>query len=62
MRLHQHEGGEFIYMLTGLLSVQIGGEQHTLDARDSMYFDSTHTPRLSSRRSKNLRRHVVTSP
>ncbi len=38
-RLHQHEGGEFIYVLAGTLSVQVGGETHTLHARDSMYFD-----------------------
>ncbi len=40
-RLHHHPGGEFIYVLGGTLCVRIGGEEHTLDARDSMYFDST---------------------
>jgi transcriptional regulator with XRE-family HTH domain len=40
LRLHQHAGGEFIYVLGGTLRVQIGGEDHTLEARDSMYFDS----------------------
>ena len=39
-RLHQHPGGEFIYVLSGTLCVLIEGEEHTLDARDSMYFDS----------------------
>jgi quercetin dioxygenase-like cupin family protein len=38
--LHQHPGGEFIYVLAGTLAVQIGGEEHTLEARDSVYFDS----------------------
>ena len=41
LRLHQHAGGEFIYVLAGTLVVQIGGEEHTLQSRDSMYFDST---------------------
>jgi transcriptional regulator with XRE-family HTH domain len=40
VRLHQHPGGEFIYVLTGSLRVNVGGEVHTLDARDSMYFDA----------------------
>jgi transcriptional regulator with XRE-family HTH domain len=40
-RLHQHAGGEFIYVLAGTLTVHIGGEDHTLEARDSMYFDSS---------------------
>jgi transcriptional regulator with XRE-family HTH domain len=41
LRLHQHAGGEFIYVLGGTLCVLIGGEAHTLEARDSMYFDSS---------------------
>ena len=40
LRLHQHSGGEFIYVLAGALTVHIGGDEHTLEARDSMYFDS----------------------
>jgi transcriptional regulator with XRE-family HTH domain len=40
VRLHQHPGGEFIYVLAGTLSVNVGGDEHTLEARDSMYFDA----------------------
>lgn len=40
LRLHQHSGGEFIYVLAGTLTVHIGGDEHTLASRDSMYFDS----------------------
>jgi transcriptional regulator with XRE-family HTH domain len=40
VRLHQHPGGEFIYVLAGTLSVNVGGDEHTLETRDSMYFDS----------------------
>ena len=41
LRLHQHAGGEFLYVLAGALSLQIGGSDHVLEARDSIYFDST---------------------
>ena len=41
LRLHQHAGGEFIYVLAGTLNVHIAGDDHTLEARDSMYFDSS---------------------
>ena len=41
LQRHQHPGAEFIYVLSGTLCLHIGDEQHTLDARDSIYFDST---------------------
>ena len=41
IRLHNHPGVEFIYVLQGKLSVHIGGEEHALAAGDSMYFDSS---------------------
>ena len=41
LRRHQHPGAEFIYVLSGTLNLHIGDEQHTLEARDSIYFDST---------------------
>jgi len=41
LRRHQHPGAEFIYVLSGTLTLHIGDEQHTLEARDSIYFDST---------------------
>jgi transcriptional regulator with XRE-family HTH domain len=41
VRPHAHPGVEFIYVLSGTLVVQSGGEEHTLAAGDSMYFDSS---------------------
>ena len=41
LRRHQPPRAEFIYMLCGTLTLHLGDEQHTLDARDSIYFDST---------------------
>ena len=41
LRRHQHPGAEFIYVLSGTLILHLDDEQHTLEARDSIYFDST---------------------
>jgi transcriptional regulator with XRE-family HTH domain len=62
MRLHQHEGGELIYMLSGTLTVQIGGEEHTLEARDSMYFDSSPPHGYRRTGARTCAAIVVTSP
>jgi transcriptional regulator with XRE-family HTH domain len=41
LRPHQHPGVEFIYALQGTLSVHIGDAEHTLEAGDAIYFDSS---------------------
>jgi transcriptional regulator with XRE-family HTH domain len=53
LRLHEHPGVELIYTLQGTLSVHVGGDEHTLEAGDSMYFDSSvpHGYRRSGGRS-----------
>ena len=52
LRPHTHPGVEFIYAFTGTLNVHICGEEHSLDAGDSMYFDSSlpHGYRRTGRR------------
>jgi transcriptional regulator with XRE-family HTH domain len=40
VRLHQHQGVEFIYVLKGRLALKIGAETEFLDAGDSLYFDA----------------------
>jgi len=40
IRVHQHPGVEFIYVLKGKLSLKIGADQEILEAGDSLYFDS----------------------
>jgi quercetin dioxygenase-like cupin family protein len=40
-RAHDHGGAEFIYVLKGTLSVQIGTDEHALGQGDSIYFDSS---------------------
>jgi transcriptional regulator with XRE-family HTH domain len=41
LRPHEHPGAEFIYVLSGSLTIHIADEEHELDARDSIYFDSS---------------------
>ena len=36
---HHHLGAEFLYMMSGRLTVTVGDEPHELAAGDSMYFD-----------------------
>lgn len=38
---HRHGSAEFIYMLSGRLSVDVDGEETMLHAGDAMYFDSS---------------------
>lgn len=40
LRPHAHPGVEFIYALTGTLSVHLHGDEYVLEAGDSIYFDS----------------------
>jgi transcriptional regulator with XRE-family HTH domain len=62
LRLHEHDGAEFIYVLLGTLSVHVGGEEHALAPGDSMYFDASvpHGYRRSAGR--RCRAIVVTAP
>jgi quercetin dioxygenase-like cupin family protein len=40
-RSHEHEGAEFIYVLSGSLAVKIGDTETLLRKEDALYFDST---------------------
>jgi transcriptional regulator with XRE-family HTH domain len=40
VRLHQHTGVEFIYVLEGKLALKVGTDEQVLEAGDSLYFDS----------------------
>jgi transcriptional regulator with XRE-family HTH domain len=35
-----HEGEEFLFVLAGVLEVEIGGERHRLEPGDAIYYDS----------------------
>jgi mannose-6-phosphate isomerase-like protein (cupin superfamily) len=49
-------------MLSGTLTVQIAGEEHTLEARDSMYFEASTPHRYRRIGAKTCAAIVVTSP
>ena len=40
VRLHQHSGIEFMYILSGKLGLRIGEEENALEQGDAIYFDS----------------------
>jgi transcriptional regulator with XRE-family HTH domain len=52
LRLHDHPGVEFIYVIQGTLSVHVHGEEHALEPGDAIYFDATlpHAYRRSAGR------------
>jgi transcriptional regulator with XRE-family HTH domain len=62
LRPHAHAGVEFIYALAGTLSVHLAGEEHVLEAGDSMYFDAAtpHAYRRSGGRT--CAAVIVTTP
>jgi transcriptional regulator with XRE-family HTH domain len=61
-RLHQHPGVEFLYVLQGGLSVQLGAEEHVLGQGDSMYFDATVPHAYRRNKGRTCRAVVVTAP
>src|SRR5690349_17915248 len=52
LRPHNHPGVEFIYVISGVLSVHMNAEEHVLEAGDAIYFDATipHAHRRSGGR------------
>jgi mannose-6-phosphate isomerase-like protein (cupin superfamily) len=61
LRSHTHEGAEFIYVMQGALSVQIGGEEHQLNNGDSIYFDASQAHGYRRLGRKACRAIVVTA-
>src|SRR5690349_2987677 len=62
LRPHDHPGVEFIYALQGALTVHINGEDHVLEAGDSMYFDSSLPHAYRRAAGRVCTAIVVTSP
>ena len=62
LKPHDHPGVEFIYVIQGVLSVHMSGDEHALEAGDSLYFDSSipHAYRRSGGRACSA--VVVTAP
>ena len=62
IRPHQHAGIEFLYLLSGDLTLKVGSDDYALEAGDSIYFDSglQHSYRRSTKRPCNA--VIVTLP
>ena len=59
---HDHEGIEFIHVLSGKLVLTLRDEETVLDAGDSVYFDSTVTHSYRRGGSRPCTAVVVTTP
>lgn len=61
LKLHQHPGSEFLYVMKGKLGLKVGIDDYELDAGDSIYFDPTvpHTYRRLGK--QPCRAMIVTS-
>ena len=57
-----HVGEEFYYVLNGQLVVFLDGEEHKLNAEDSMHFSSRHLHRLENRGDVPVQVVAVTTP
>jgi transcriptional regulator with XRE-family HTH domain len=58
LRTHDHAGVEFIYMISGTLSLHMNDEEHVLEAGDAIYFDAS-SPHAYRRRGGRLCTAVV---
>lgn len=61
-RTHQHDGGEFVYVLKGTLVIEIAGETHELEAKDSIYFDPSQPHAYRSADDSPCEALVMTAP
>jgi transcriptional regulator with XRE-family HTH domain len=58
----QHEGEEWIHVLTGRLTLSLAGDTYDLDPGDSAHFDSRLPHRLIPRGGRDVKVIVVASP
>jgi len=59
---HFHDGSELLFVLEGTLTVRFQGEDHDLEAGDSLLFDSSEPHSYRGARKKGARALVVTAP
>jgi len=59
---HQHEGGEFVYVLKGTLLMQIAGDAHELQTKDAIYFDPSQPHTYCSGGDGMCEALVITAP
>jgi transcriptional regulator with XRE-family HTH domain len=59
---HLHNGVEFIYVLSGQLSITVVNDEHTMDQGDAMYFDANLAHAYRRVGKSQCRAMVVTFP
>ena len=59
---HYHEGAEFLHVLDGQLQVHYQGEDHVLNAGDSVYFDSSEPHSYRGLAKTVTKAIVITTP
>ena len=59
---HFHDGSEFIFVLEGSLNIRFQGEEHELEAGDSVLMDSSEPHSYRGTGKKGGRAIVVTAP
>jgi len=59
---YHHEGEEWLYVLSGRLTLSLAGKTYDLDAGDAAHFDSRRPHRLIARGSQNAEVLLVASP
>lgn len=57
-----HDGEEFLYVLEGILTVNLDGDLHQLYPGDSMHFDSKIPHNWSNDTNKNVKLLIVNTP
>ena len=59
---HQHDGAEFLHVLKGELALVVGEEELSLEAGDSIYFDSSQPHHYAPVGASSCEALVVTAP
>lgn len=59
---HYHDGAEFVHVVSGAISIHYQGEEHSLEAGDSVYFDSSEPHSYRGMSSSASRAIVITTP
>jgi len=62
LKPHTHAGVEFLYVLKGSLTVEVGGDEYALEAEDALYFDSSVPHSYRRRGAKPCMGIIVTAP
>jgi transcriptional regulator with XRE-family HTH domain len=62
VREHQHEGSEFVHVLSGTLAINYQSNEHILEAGDCVYFDSSEPHSYLGKSQEPARAIVVTTP